>query len=36
VLPDAIQLASALSINADELVTQGRDFGSVSGIPVLA
>ena len=34
-LPDAIQLASALAINADALVTHDRDFDSVTGIPVL-
>lgn len=35
-LPDAIQLASALVINADALVTHDRDFDGVSGIQVLA
>lgn len=35
-LPDAIQLASALAINADALVTHNRDFGKVRGIRVLA
>lgn len=35
-LPDAIQLASALAINADALVTHDRDFGHVMGIRVLA
>lgn len=35
-LPDAIQLASALAINADALVTHDRDFASVTGIRVLA
>ncbi len=35
-LPDAIQLASALSINADALVTHDRDFANVSGLPILA
>jgi predicted nucleic acid-binding protein len=35
-LPDAIQLASALAINADALVTHDRDFASVTGIQVLA
>lgn len=34
-LPDAIQLASALAINADALVTHHRDFGRVRGLPVL-
>ena len=35
-LPDAIQLASALVINADALVTHDRDFGRVTGVRVLA
>lgn len=35
-LPDAIQLASALAINADALVTHDRDFKRVTGIRVLA
>lgn len=35
-LPHAIQLASALAINADALVTHDRDFGNVTGIPVFA
>ena len=34
-LPDAIQLASALSVNADALVTHDRDFASVSGLRVV-
>jgi predicted nucleic acid-binding protein len=34
-LPDAIQLASALAINADALVTHDRDFAPVRGIKVL-
>ncbi|MBS0487792.1 MAG: PIN domain-containing protein [Proteobacteria bacterium] len=34
-LPDAIQLASALTINADALVTHDRDFSRVTGIRVL-
>ena len=34
-LPDAIQLASALAINADALVTHDRDFSKVRGIAVL-
>jgi predicted nucleic acid-binding protein len=34
-LPNAIQLASALSINADALVTHDRDFAKVVGIRVL-
>ena len=35
-LPDAVQLASALAINADALVTHDRDFSRVTGIRVLA
>lgn len=35
-LPDAIQLASALAINADALVTHDRDFASITGIRILA
>jgi predicted nucleic acid-binding protein len=35
-LPDAIQLACALAIDADALVTHDRDFLKVSGIRVLA
>ena len=34
-LPDAIQAASALAINADALVTHDRDFSSVRGLRVL-
>ncbi len=34
-LPDAIQLASALAINADALVTHDRDFSRVKGMRVL-
>jgi predicted nucleic acid-binding protein len=34
-LPDAIQLASALSINADALVTHDRDFSRVRGLRIL-
>jgi len=34
-LPDAIQLASALSINAHALVTHDRDFANVRGLRVL-
>lgn len=34
-LPDAIQLASALEINADALVTHDRDFANVRGLQVL-
>jgi predicted nucleic acid-binding protein len=35
-LPDAIQLASALAINADALVSHDRDFSKVRGVAVLA
>ncbi|HET7931748.1 MAG TPA: PIN domain-containing protein [Rhodanobacteraceae bacterium] len=35
-LPDAIQLASALSIHADALVTHDRDFKRVRGMRILA
>ncbi|MDE2235912.1 MAG: hypothetical protein KGL13_06245 [Gammaproteobacteria bacterium] len=34
-LPDTIQPASALAINADTLATHGPDFGRVTGIRVL-
>lgn len=34
-LPDAIQLASALAINADALVTHDRDFSKVLELPIL-
>ena len=34
-LPDAIQLASALAINADALVTHDRDFAKVRGMRVV-
>ncbi len=34
-LPDAIQAASALAINADALVTHDRDFTRVSALRVL-
>ena len=34
-LPDAIQVASALSINADALVTHDRDFAKVRGLRIL-
>lgn len=35
-LPDAIQLASALAVNAYALVTHDRDFANVSGLRVFA
>lgn len=34
-LPDAIQLASAVAINADALVTHDRDFSKVRGLRIL-
>jgi predicted nucleic acid-binding protein len=34
-LPDAIQLASAIAVNADALVTHDRDFSKVTAIPIL-
>ena len=34
-LPDAIQVASALAINADALVTHDRDFAIVRGLRIL-
>ncbi|MBS0556754.1 MAG: PIN domain-containing protein [Proteobacteria bacterium] len=34
-LPDAIQLASALAINAHALVTHDRDFADVRGMRIL-
>lgn len=35
-LPDAVQLASALAVNAAALVTHDRDFSRVSAIRVIA
>lgn len=35
-LPDAIQLASAIAINADALATHDRDFSRVKGLTVLS
>jgi predicted nucleic acid-binding protein len=35
-LPDAVQLASALRIEAAALVTHDRDFAKVKGLPVLS
>ena len=35
-LPDAIQAASALAINADALVTHDRDFSRVRSLTVLS
>ena len=34
-LPDAIQVASALSVNADALVTHDRDFARIKGLRVM-
>lgn len=35
-LPDAVQLASALVVNAEALVTHDRDFGKVRGLRILS
>jgi predicted nucleic acid-binding protein len=35
-LPDAVQVASALAVGADALVTHDRDFASVRGLRILA
>ncbi|HET8774530.1 MAG TPA: PIN domain-containing protein [Thermoanaerobaculia bacterium] len=35
-LPDAVQVASALAINADALVTHDRDFAKVSALRVIS
>jgi predicted nucleic acid-binding protein len=35
-LPDAVQVASALSVNADALVTHDRDFSKVTGLRVIS
>jgi predicted nucleic acid-binding protein len=34
-LPDAIQVASALAIGADALVTYDRAFGRIRGLPII-
>ena len=34
-LADAVQLASALAINADALVTHDRDFSRVKGLRII-
>ena len=34
-LPDAVQVASALAINADALVTHDRDFARVRALRIL-
>jgi predicted nucleic acid-binding protein len=35
-LPDAIQVASAIAVNADALVTHDRDFSKVKALPILS
>ena len=35
-LPDAVQIATALAINADALVTHDRVFGKVRGLRILS
>lgn len=35
-LADAVQVASAIAINADALVTHDRDFSSVTGLSVIS
>lgn len=35
-LPDAVQVASALAVNAEALVTHDRDFSSVTGLRVIS
>lgn len=35
-LPDAIQVASAIAVNADALVTHDRDFSKVKALSVLS
>jgi predicted nucleic acid-binding protein len=35
-LPDAIQVASAIAINADALVTHDRDFSGVTALMVMS
>lgn len=34
-LPDAVQLATALAINADAFITHDRDFGKVRGLRIM-
>ncbi len=34
-LPDAVQAASAIAVNADALVTHDRDFSRLTALPVL-
>jgi len=35
-LPDAIQVASAIAVNAEALVTHDRDFSRVKALPVIS
>jgi predicted nucleic acid-binding protein len=35
-IPDAIQVASAMAVNADALVTHDRDFSRVRNLTVLS
>lgn len=35
-LPDAVQLASALAVNADAVVTHDRDLGKVRGLRIMS
>ncbi len=35
-LPDAVQVASAIAINADALVTHDRDFSKVTALRIIA
>jgi predicted nucleic acid-binding protein len=35
-LPDAIQVASAIAVNADALVTHDRDFSRVKALMILS
>ena len=35
-LADAVQVASAIAINADALVTHDRDFSSVTGLSIIS
>lgn len=35
-LPDAVQVASAIAVNADALVTHDRDFSRVKALPIIS
>ena len=35
-LPDAVQVASAIAVNADALATHDRDFSRVKALPILS